>query len=155
MKLTKSIRRYAGTLVSCLFVCCLMLQIAGCGGGSRTDSGSTTNSDINTGSDGGGGGSDGGSGGADGGNSDGDSGTPSDDEVFIDFRARTGPIIAARVDDMVTRDGSLSWTSSAEPLSFSWTFAYKPENSTAELRDNTTATPSFAADVKKASIPFS
>ena len=60
--------------------------------------------------------------------------------------ARTGPIVTVRVGETVTLDGNRSFTTSAEPLSFLWSFSSKPDASNAELQNATTANPSFVAD---------
>jgi len=65
-------------------------------------------------------------------------------EVF----ARTGPIIAVQVGDTVTLDGSRSFTSSAEPLSFQWSLSARPDGSRAELQNAAIPNPSFVADAE-------
>lgn len=62
--------------------------------------------------------------------------------------ARTGPIVTVRAGEMVSLDGTRSFTNSTEPLSFLWSFSYKPDASNAALQDATTANPSFVADAK-------
>jgi hypothetical protein len=61
--------------------------------------------------------------------------------------ARTGPIIAIRVDETAILDGSKSYTSLSAPLSYNWSFSHKPDTSDAQLQGETTASPSFSADV--------
>lgn len=67
--------------------------------------------------------------------------------TFVDLTAIPGPIVAVRVGEVATLDGSGSSTTTTEPLSYSWSFSHKPYGSTAELQGATTATPSFIADV--------
>lgn len=66
--------------------------------------------------------------------------------IFV--HADTGDIIAVRVGQTVTLDGSTSVTSSAEPLTFAWSFTSKPYASKAELQDTTSVNPSFIADAE-------
>jgi len=92
-----------------------------------------------------------GCGGGGGGSSDGDqTGTivpPPIQENFILIAAQVGGILPVRVGDVATLDGSKSSTSSTQPLSYSWSFASKPDGSAAELQNATTANPFFTADV--------
>ena len=60
--------------------------------------------------------------------------------------ARAGPIIAVRVDETATLDGSKSSTVISAPLSFSWSFSHKPDSSNASLLGAASANPSFVAD---------
>jgi len=69
------------------------------------------------------------------------------DEV-LEVLARTGPIVAVHVGDTVILDGSRSFTSSAEPMSFDWSLSSKPEFSDAVLQDAALANPSFVADAE-------
>jgi len=62
--------------------------------------------------------------------------------------AKTGPIIAVRVDQSANLDGSKSQTSSTEPLSYHWSFSHKPDHSQTTLQGATTANPFFVADVR-------
>lgn len=63
-----------------------------------------------------------------------------------DVVARTGPILTVRVGEMVTLDGTRSFTSSTAPLSFSWSLSAKPDASDAELQNPTGTNPGFVAD---------
>lgn len=67
--------------------------------------------------------------------------------TFVDLTAIPGPIVAVRVGEVATLDGSGSSTTTTEPLSYSWSFSHKPYGSAAELQGATTAAPSFIADV--------
>lgn len=69
-------------------------------------------------------------------------------EKYIDIEAIPAPIIAVRVGQLATLVDNKSYAISTEPLSYSWSFSYKPDGSIAELHDATTATPSFVADVR-------
>ena len=62
--------------------------------------------------------------------------------------AKTGPIVAVRVGETSILDGSKSFTSSAAPLRFSWSFTHKPDASSARLQGATTVNPSFVADAR-------
>jgi len=65
----------------------------------------------------------------------------------VEIEARTGPILIVRVGDTVTLDGNRSFTSSADALSFRWSFSSRPAASNAELQNAAAANPSFVADV--------
>lgn len=62
--------------------------------------------------------------------------------------AKVGPIIGVRVGEIPVLDGSKSFTAFSTALSYSWSFAHKPDASNATLNGETTANPSFVADVK-------
>lgn len=64
--------------------------------------------------------------------------------------ARTGPIIAVRVNETAILDGSRSTNPSTAPLGYNWSFSSKPDSSNAELQNPTTVSPSFVADVRGA-----
>jgi hypothetical protein len=70
--------------------------------------------------------------------------------VFL--TARTGGIVAVRVGETAILDGSRSTSpSTTVPLSYSWSFASKPDASddiASQLQNATTATPSFTADAR-------
>ena len=69
-------------------------------------------------------------------------------EHYIDIAAISAPIVAVRVGQMATLVDSKSYAISAQPLSYSWSFSYKPDGSLAVLQGATTATPSFVPDVR-------
>ncbi|MGB5582895.1 MAG: cytochrome c3 family protein [Gammaproteobacteria bacterium] len=69
-------------------------------------------------------------------------------ENFVDIAAIAGPIVAVRVGEAVMLDDTKSYVRSDEPLSYSWSFAYKPAGSNATLEGAATANPSFVADVR-------
>jgi len=74
---------------------------------------------------------------------------PSPFEVtYNELTAVPGPMSGIRVGGVATLDGSNSSTTSTEPLSYSWSFSYKPDGSEAVLQGATTATPSFTGDVR-------
>lgn len=62
-------------------------------------------------------------------------------------QADAGLIVAVRVGETVTLDGSASATTLSDPLSYSWSFTSKPYGSKAVLQNSDTATPSFVGDV--------
>ncbi|MBE9560077.1 MAG: hypothetical protein IMF15_04770, partial [Proteobacteria bacterium] len=62
--------------------------------------------------------------------------------------AKTGPIVAIRVNQTAILDGSKSNTSSPASLSYNWSFSHKPDLSETSLQGATTANPFFDADVK-------
>ena len=62
--------------------------------------------------------------------------------------AKTGPIVAIRVNQVADLDGSKSFTSMSASLSYNWSFSHKPDTSKASLQGATTANPNFIADVK-------
>lgn len=62
--------------------------------------------------------------------------------------AKTGPILAIRVNHTANLDGSKSNTSAPAPLSYNWSFSHRPDLSEAILQGATTANPFFVADVK-------
>jgi len=66
----------------------------------------------------------------------------------VDIVARTGPIVAVRVGQTATLSDHNSYTSSAQPLLFHWSFSSKPDASNAELQYATTANPEFIADAR-------
>ncbi|MBL1274872.1 MAG: hypothetical protein COB30_002180 [Ectothiorhodospiraceae bacterium] len=67
----------------------------------------------------------------------------SNSAIFAD----AGKIIAVRVTESVTLDGSASSTSLSAPLIFDWSFLAIPETSLVELSNETTANPVFIPDV--------
>jgi len=69
-------------------------------------------------------------------------------EHFVEIEAIPGPIVAARVGEVVVLDDRKSYAVSNEPLSYNWSFSFKPAGSNAELQDATSSTPSFVADVR-------
>jgi hypothetical protein len=62
--------------------------------------------------------------------------------------ANAGPIIAARVGETPVLDGSKSYTSTSNTITYNWSFAHKPFGSKATLNGATSANPSFVADTK-------
>jgi len=66
---------------------------------------------------------------------------------FIDIAAIPGSIVEAKVGHVVQLDDTKSYAKSQEPLSYNWSFSYKPYGSHAVLQNATSATPSFVADV--------
>jgi hypothetical protein len=74
----------------------------------------------------------------------------------IELIPRTGPIVAVRVGNVSTLDGSRSYIFSTSPtfddkaigLSYHWSFSYKPDGSNAVLQNARTERPSFVADVR-------
>ena len=66
---------------------------------------------------------------------------------YVEIAAIPGPIIAARVGDVVVLDDTKSYAKSRGSLSYNWSFSYKPAGSHATLQGAATATPSFVADV--------
>lgn len=61
--------------------------------------------------------------------------------------AGTGPIVAVRVGETAVLESD-AFTNSSDPLTYQWTFSYKPDTSNAELQNATTASPSFVPDVR-------
>ncbi len=82
-----------------------------------------------------------------GGGGDGNSAVSQIGKLFF-VTARVGPIVAVRVGQTAILSGSSSDTSSTQPLTFDWSFSYKPQGSAAVLTGPTSADPSFVADVK-------
>jgi len=122
-------------LVGYLFAFVLAIAIAGCGSGGENDTSLVPGS--------------------------GDAGTTTPDETqppsndnppiaaaVIDVNANSGGIIAVRVGEVATLDGTHSSTTAQEPLSFSWSFSSKPDGSATELQNATAARPSFTPDVR-------
>ena len=106
------------TLVTYLFACMLVIFFTGCGGGGGSaDPAETVIS------------------------------TSPFATSFNELTAVPGPMVGVRVNEVAMLDGSLSSTTSTEPLSYSWSFSYKPDTSLAVLQGATTAEPSFIADV--------
>ena len=66
---------------------------------------------------------------------------------YVEIAAVPGPIVAAKVGDVVVLDDTKSYAKSKGSLSYSWSFSYKPAGSDATLQGAATATPSFVADV--------
>jgi len=66
----------------------------------------------------------------------------------VGVTANPGPIVAVRVGDTATLDGSRSSTSSIfdQPMSYAWSFTHKPKASNAQLQGAATANPIFVAD---------
>jgi len=118
-------RNMTRTLLTYLFAATLTAFIAGCSGGSGdpgvADAGADTGTPSPT--------------------------TPSA-ENFIAIEAIPGPIVAVRVGEQVVLDDKASYARSAGPISYSWSFSYKPAGSQAELQGADTASPSFVADVR-------
>jgi hypothetical protein len=69
---------------------------------------------------------------------------PSPDTVIAD----AGRIIAVRVTDTATLNGTESSTTLPDPLTYEWSFTHKPDGSTAALDDPTSPQPSFVADIE-------
>jgi hypothetical protein len=84
-----------------------------------------------------------------GGGSDGGA-TGSTPRAVAYLTARTDSIVAVRVGEVAILDGSKSIGPSSAPLSFSWSFASKPDASMAQLQNPTTENPSFVPDVRGA-----
>ncbi len=74
--------------------------------------------------------------------------TAQGENVPIDFIVNTGAIVAVRVGELATLDGSRSSASSGDALTFAWEFSSKPDGSQAELVAADSATPSFTPDVR-------
>ena len=66
---------------------------------------------------------------------------------YVEIAAVPGPIVAARVGDVVVLDDTKSYAKSRGSLSYNWSFSYKPAGSDATLQGAASATPSFVADV--------
>ena len=66
---------------------------------------------------------------------------------YVEIAAVPGPIVAAKVGDVVMLNDTKSYAQSKGSLSYSWSFSYKPTGSDATLQGAATATPSFVADV--------
>ncbi len=88
-----------------------------------------------------------------GGSSDGDSPSGSTPQNPINTAdgvanvvARTGGIVKVQMGETAALDGSKSFTSSDQPLTYQWSFSSKPHKSAAVLQDATTDNPSFIAD---------
>jgi hypothetical protein len=70
-------------------------------------------------------------------------------ERVVKLTARTGGIVAVRVDETAILDGTKSNNpSETEPLSYNWSFSSKPDASNAQLQNATTANPGFVADAR-------
>ena len=111
---------FCRTLTACLFTFLLAVFVAGCNGG-----------------------------GAGGGSSPAPTPTPTPSDILgVVVVAGAGPIVAVQVGETVTLDGSNTTTSSTDPLSYSWSFAYRPDGSTAALQGATTEYPGFVADAR-------
>ncbi len=67
---------------------------------------------------------------------------------YVEIQAVPGAIVAARVGEIVVLDDSKSYAKANEPLSYRWSFSYLPDDSQAVLQGETTATPTFVADVR-------
>ena len=70
---------------------------------------------------------------------------PGPDNIIV--TADPGDIVAVRVNEVATLDGSGSSTSSSDPLTHAWSFSSKPDGSNAVLQNPNTVNPSFLADV--------
>ena len=112
------------TLLVYLFTCIFVVFVAGCGGGGAGGdvTGTTTPSTPST-------------------------PTPIV-ENYIEIAAISAPIVAVRVGQLARLVDNKSYAISSQPLSYSWSFSYKPDGSLAVLQDATTASPSFVADVR-------
>ncbi len=108
-------------LIGCVFTLVLILFVAGCGGGG------TSSSEISSAC----------------GDSFPNAILPSGEVVHAD----TGDIVAVRVNQTATLDGCGSSTALVDPLTYAWSFTSKPDASTAQLRNATSASPSFIGDV--------
>ncbi|MCP4878099.1 MAG: hypothetical protein GY896_21815, partial [Gammaproteobacteria bacterium] len=90
------------------------------------------------------------------GGGDGDSSSTRTGWEVNELVPRTGPIVAVRVDEVATLDGSRSYIDATSPssqgeaddLNYHWSFSYKPDESKAVLQNAGTARPSFVADVR-------
>ncbi|MFQ5469070.1 MAG: cytochrome c3 family protein [Gammaproteobacteria bacterium] len=65
---------------------------------------------------------------------------------IVDLVAKVGPVVAVRVGETATLDGSGSLTTSDQQLTFEWSFSFKPDASKAAIQGASTATPTFVAD---------
>ena len=75
------------------------------------------------------------------------SNTPPPTTVGPSVTANPGKIVAVRVGNMVTLDGSGSSTTTSDSLNYAWAISSKPDGSAAVLTGETTANPTFFADV--------
>jgi hypothetical protein len=116
------IQKTCSTLVACLFTCVFVVFIAGCSGGGAEEQAVTGTI------------------------------TPVPEipveEHYIDIAAISAAIVAVRVGQMATLVDNKSYAISSQPLSYSWSFSYKPDGSIAELQGATTSSPSFTPDVR-------
>ncbi len=83
-----------------------------------------------------------------GGGSGGDNGPTPAASQFDVVVARVGPVVAVRVGETADLNEQNSINSSSEPLSYSWSFAHKPDTSNAVLLNPNSVNPSFVADVR-------
>ena len=97
--LTQKIGR---TLIVYLFTCMFVVLVAGCGGGSEAGSEAQAITPVPA--------------------------IPVE-EKYIDIAAISAPIVAVRVGQMATLVDSKSYAISTQPLSYSWSFSYKPDAS--------------------------
>ncbi len=82
-----------------------------------------------------------------GGSTPSDPDNPSNDPVAGLAFADAGDIVAVRVGELATLDGSGSTITESNTLNYNWSFTSKPFGSTTTLQNETTANPSFIADV--------
>ncbi len=75
-------------------------------------------------------------------------GNSDDGDTDPNVVARVGPILAVRVGETANLSEQNSYTTSSQSLSFSWSFAHKPDASNADLVDVNTSNPHFVADVR-------
>ena len=71
-------------------------------------------------------------------------------ENFVDIAAVPGPIVAVRVGQVVQLNDTNSYAQASNadvPMTYAWSFSYKPYGSQAVLQDATSSQPSFVADV--------
>jgi hypothetical protein len=116
------IQKTCRTLLVYLFAFLFVVFVAGCGGGESGEQAEATIPSTPT--------------------------TTPITEHYIDIAAISAPIVAVRVGQMATLADSKSYAISTQPLSYSWSFSYKPDCSLAELQGASTASPSFVADVR-------
>ena len=111
------------TLIVYLFTCIFVIFVSGCGGGDSEGQDVTSTTPV----------------------------TPTTTPVvenYIDIAAISAPIVAVRVGQMATLVDNKSYAISTQPLSYSWSFSYKPDGSLAELQGATTSSPTFTPDVR-------
>ena len=74
-------------------------------------------------------------------------GSPSG-STYVNIVASAGSIVAVRVGEVATLDGTASYSETSNALTYAWSFTSKPDGSNAELLNATTAHPSFIPDVR-------